>query len=156
MRYQSHEAATPETGPAADKELPAVVIEYLLRLRRLPVGAWNDAAQALVAAERDAGSAPSADSIAAAHAALRRIVAGVPGLAVQTQRRVQNMVEMAGTCMHISDCTKMKRAALTAALALAVRSALGEPLFAKLYAPFEQYIPLADLARAAADDLALA
>jgi hypothetical protein len=156
MRHQTYDAVTPMHAGAADKELPAVVIDYLLRLRRLPVGAWNDAAQALVAAERNAGSTPSATSIAAAHATLRRIVAGVPGLAVQTQRRVQNMVEMAGTCMHISDCTKMKRAALTAALALAVRQSLGEPLFTQLYAPFEPFIPLEDLAPAAADDFALA
>lgn len=155
MRHQTYDAVTPMTTGAADRELPAVVIEYLLRLRRLPVGTWNDAAQALADAERDASTAPSATSLAAAHATLRRIVAGVPGLAVQTQRRVQNMVEMA-TGMHVTDCAWMKRAALTAALALAVRPSLGEGLFAQLYAPFEPCIPLAELAPAAVDDLALA
>lgn len=126
-------------------DLPPIVIDYLRRLRSLPVGAWAQAAAALDEAERRARAKPGSDSIAAAHASLRRIVSGMPGLAVQTQRRVQNLVEVAQTCLHSADCAMLKRAALAAALALMARPALGERLFTQLYAPFEPWIPLQEL-----------
>ncbi len=39
----------------------------------------------------------------------------------------------------------MQRAALCAALAVATRTQLGEPLFRRLYAPFEPLIPAEEL-----------
>lgn len=145
MRHQTYSAIVAPPAGAADNELPLVVIDYLHRLRRLPVGAWCDAARALDQAEQRSRTQPGTDSIEAAHAALRRIVAGMPGLAVQTQRRVQNMAEVAQTCLHVADASKMRRAAVTAALALAAREMLGEGVFERLYAPFEPFIPLGDL-----------
>lgn len=144
MRRQSLTADMSGTARGAT-ELPPVVVDYLNRLRSMPVGAWSEAARALNEAERRARARPAADSVAAAHASLRRIMSGMPGLAVQTQRRVQDLVEVAQTCLHTADCALMKRAALAAALALAVRQSLGETLFALLYEPFEPWIPLREL-----------
>lgn len=118
-----------------DAELPDVVIGYFNRLRRLPVGDWAAVARAS-AADGDA---------AAAEATLRRVVGRMPALAAQTQRRVQNFVEVAASCLPESDAAAMLHVALGAALALATRSIVGEEAFATLYAPFASLIPLEDL-----------
>lgn len=112
--------------------LPEVVIDFLNGLRRLPVGDWAEAARAA-----DADGAP-------ANASLRRIVAGMPGIAAQTQHRVRDMVEVAQGCVDDAVTGPMRRVALNAALALATRDALGDENFAQLYGPFEELIPLAD------------
>lgn len=156
MRQETYSAIVAPPVGAADNELPSVVIDYLHRLRRLPVGAWCDAARALYEAEQHSRTQPGPESIEAAHASLRRVVAGMPGLAVQTQRRVQNMADVAQTCLHIADASRMRRAAVTAALALAAREMLGERVFERLYAPFEPFIPLSDLVAGAGEHALLA
>lgn len=122
---------------ADEQELPEVVIGYFNNLRRVPVGQWAAVARDAV----DSGN----DAAAAAHASLRRVVSRVPGLAVQTQRRVQNLVEIAATCLPAADASAMRRVALGAALALATRSLLGDESFTLLYEPFASLIPLDDL-----------
>lgn len=117
--------------------LPVAVADFLNGLRRVPVGEWADAART---AEHQ-GTAADASRGAAA-ATLRRIVAGMPGIAKQTQRRVRNLVEVAEGCVDERVTGAMRRTALNAALALATRDALGEDVFAQLYAPFDALIPL--------------
>lgn len=113
--------------------LPVDVVDFLNGLRRLPVGEWADAA-------RDAERAGQG----AATATLRRVVAGMPRIAALTQRRVRNMVEVAQGCVDDESTGAMRRVALNAALALATRDALGDEMFAQLYAPFDALIPLPD------------
>jgi hypothetical protein len=118
-----------------DAELPDTVIGYFNRLRRLPVGDWAAVARASAADGNAAG----------AEATLRRVVGRMPGLAAQTQRRVQNFVEVAASCLTESDAAAMLHVALGAALALATRPLVGEEAFTTLYAPFASLIPLEDL-----------
>ena len=143
-----HHQPTPHAGlqfAGPDNDLPPIVLDYLNRLRQLPVGAWADAGQALHMAELTIGSSGRPGPVAAARATLRRVVGQMPALAVQTQRRVQDMVEIAGACLQAETVAPMRRAALSAALALATRDAIGEKAFERLYAPFEPFIPHAAL-----------
>lgn len=128
--------ASPVLGLVTDDaELPDAVIGYLNRLRRLPVGDWAAAAR----------RAAADGNAATAEATLRRVVGRMPALAAQTQRRVRNFVEVAGSCLPESDAAAMLHVALGAALALATRSIIGEEAFTTLYAPFAALIPPEDL-----------
>lgn len=145
MRHQHTNPAAALQFTLPPTDLPPIVLDYLNRLRHLPVGAWADAGQALYMAEQTAGSSGRPGPVAAARATLRRVVGRMPGLAAQTQRRVQDMVEIAGACLQAETVAPMRRAALTAALALATRDAIGNKAFERLYAPFEPFIPFAVL-----------
>ena len=145
MRHQQPAPRAALHFSLPERDLPPIVVDYLNRLRQLPVGAWADAGQALQMAEQTSGNSGRPGPVAAARATLRRVVGQMPGLAVQTQRRVQDMVEIAGACLHAETVAPMRRAALTAALALATRDAIGDKAFERLYAPFEPFIPHAEL-----------
>jgi hypothetical protein len=141
-------AAAPHlpTVTSGGSDVPAIVGRFLTRLRRVPVGAWAGAARVLDEADREGGNLPGAPgSVSAARASLRRVAAAMPGVAAQTQRRVQNMVEIAQTCLQTADAASMRRAALGAALGLAALPTIGEETFTTLYAPFESLIPLEDI-----------
>ena len=143
----------PETATTAPAQLPAfrpctspapVVLAFYERLRRLPLGAWVEIGEALDA-KADESTPDGGIALASARAQLRRVVDGSPRLAARHHRRVQQVVTEADGVVHRSVSASMKKAALSAALALVVRPMLAEDVFARLYAPFSDLIPLDEL-----------
>ena len=132
-------------GGTCTAGMPGPAVEFLRRLRGLPLYAWAGAARAVEAIREQGDTDDDARTTAAAHAALRDTVESVPGLAIHLRRCVDNLVEIAETCLDGADVTRMQRAALCAALAVATQDQLGESLFRRLYAPFEPLIPAGDL-----------
>ena len=124
---------------------PAAVA-FLERLRRLPLGVWADAAARLDdeggLATDDGVSTPVTD---AARARLRQLVDRTPTVAARVRRRVHDLVAVAQGFLHPREVARMKKAALTAALAVHVRPALRPDEFARLYAPFAALVPLETL-----------
>jgi hypothetical protein len=121
-----------------------MVLAFYDRLRRLPLGAWIQVGEALDAKDderRDEGRA----ALAFARARLRQVVDESPQLAARHGRRVQHVVTVADGVVHRTVLASMKKAALSAALALVVRPMLSDEVFARLYAPFAELIPLAEL-----------
>ena len=140
----SHVTGTPViTGGTL--ALPHDVIDFLNGLRRLPVGEWSRAAMA-AARPADLPQRNRSSATEAAHARLRRVAATQPGLAAQLQLRVTHLVEVARGMIGEDEADAMRRIAFGAALAVAVRPALGEEAFAELHAPFAALIPIADTA----------
>jgi hypothetical protein len=123
----------PTAAPGLDA-LPRDLLGFCERLRHLPLGAWASAA------EPAGGSAPERASAAARHR-LRRVVDGMPHVAEQSRRRVLDLVAAAEGFVHPATVARMKKCALTAALAIAARPTLGEDDFAQLYRPFATLIP---------------
>ena len=132
-------------GSACSASLPAPAVEYLRRLRGLPLYAWAGAARAVETIRAQGNTEDDARTTAAAHAALRDTVEAIPGLAIHMRRCVDNLAAIAETCLDAEDTVRMQRAALCAALAVAARAELGEQLFRRLYAPFEPLIPSEEL-----------
>lgn len=136
--------AAPLRAQHVSAELPAIVVDFYQRLRQLPLGVWVDAAQAVepttgrVEPPAPGEQLPPAD---AARARLRSIADGMPSIVTQTRRFVHDLVGVAECFVHPAIVARMKKAALTAALALVARPALGEEDFARLYAPFAGFIP---------------
>lgn len=126
--------------------LPPAVLAFLEHLRRLPMGAWADAARA-------AGPSAPLGIDGALHAAgrarLRHVVDSSPTLTARIRSRVHDTVAVLHGFLHPVDVLRMKKAALGAALAIAARPALDPEDFDRLYAPFSALIPLRDLASAA-------
>ena len=140
MHNHVEQGAAAAAASPCGTNLPAPAIEYLRQLRKLPLYAWAGAARAVEAA-RAQHHDDDARTDAAAHAALRDTAESIPGLAAQLRRCVDNLGEIAGSCLDGADTARMQRAALCAALAVATRAQLGESLFRRLYAPFEPVIP---------------
>ena len=130
---------SPDTETARTDDVPRPVMEFYLRLRRLPLGEWARAASE--AAETAAAEGTEASTCAIARARLRDIMERMPRAVTRIRRRVQDLVSMAEGFVSVADMRQMKKAALTAALALAAREELGEADFMRLYGPFAQLIP---------------
>ena len=129
--------------------LPREILGFYERLRHVPLGLWAAAAESVPtrAPSRRPDGGPVTPG-AAARARLRRAVNGMPGVVAQSRRRVLDLVSAAEGFVHPSSIARMKKSALTAALALGARPALGEEDFAQLYAPYAALIPLQALAAA--------
>jgi hypothetical protein len=138
-----HRPAPPPDRTQHGAELPPVVVEFNQRLRKLPLGAWADAA---VQNEEPGRVEPPAAGeqlppTEAARARLRQIADDMPSVVTQTRRYVHDLVGVAECFVEPEVVARMKKTALTAALALVARPALGEEDFARLYAPFADFIP---------------
>lgn len=145
MQHSFEARPVPAPPGTCGASLPAPATEYLRRLRTLPLYAWAGAARAVEVTRGHGHGDDDARTNAAAHAALRDTVESIPGLAIHVRRCVDNLGEIAGTCVDAADTARMKRAALCSALAVATREELGESLFRRLYAPFEPLIPAEEL-----------
>lgn len=138
-------SAAARSAPAPSAELPQVAFGFLEQLRRLPLGAWADAARRMdahVLVPPPPGTPASASSVARAR--LRHIVDDMPGVVGQTRRRVHDLAAVAQGFVHPAEVARMKKAALTAALAIVARPSLGEDDFERLYAPFAEHILLGE------------
>lgn len=131
-------------GGGADDN--TVLREFFTRLRRVPLSAWIDAAVpfADVRGEDDFESEPTA----AARARLRAIVDRMPAGLTLAKARVQDYVAVAEGFAPHGVVSRMKRVALTAALALIARPYLSPADFERLYKPFAALIPVSELPRA--------
>lgn len=145
----SMEFALPPVGPHAG-ELPPEVAAFLDRLRRLPLGTWAEAGRMLEALDAEASRSAAASTPAALHGAavraeLRRVVNAMPRQASQIRGRILDLATVAQGFVHHADASRMKKAALVAALALVARPALGDERFDRAYAPFAASIPVDSL-----------
>jgi hypothetical protein len=141
-------AAHPLRPGGAD--LPPAVLAFLERLRRLPLGSWATAALEADGVDTIAALSDvpvTRDDGSEARRRLRVIVDGMPGVAAQTRRRVHDLVAVANGFVHPAIVARMKKSALTAALALVARPRLGDEDFHELYAPFATLVPLRSLAQ---------
>lgn len=120
-----------------DTTIPArTVVRFYARLRKLPLGVWAELAD----------TEPSARAISAA--ALKRLHARLdrlPGISTRVNRRVHELTAVAEEFVPAAAASRMKRVALSAALALLVREQIPEEDFRTLYEPFATVIPVAEL-----------
>jgi uncharacterized protein (DUF2342 family) len=121
------------------EDIPRPVMEFYLRLRRLPLGEWARAASQAAAESASDPEQPSTCAIARAR--LRDISERMPRAVTRIRSRVHDLVSMAEGFVSVAEMRQMKKAALTAALALAAREELGETDFLRLYGPFATLIP---------------
>jgi len=131
--------ALPPRSPTVSGGLDAMprdLLGFYERLRHIPLGVWAAAAATPTATD----VAPGGTATDARHR-LRQIVDGMPHVAAQSRRRVLDLVAAAEGFVHPSVLARMKKSALTAALALVARPALDEDDFAQLYGPFATLIP---------------
>ena len=139
--------AAPSHARSLHGHMSPAVLAFLERLRRLPLGTWADAATGL---DDEGGLAPFDGSATpltdAARARLRHLVDRTPAVAAQVRRRVHDLVAVAQGFLHPREVARMKKAALTAALAVHMRPALRPDEFTRLYAPFATLVPVEDLA----------
>ena len=129
--------------------LPPLVRAFVERLRHVPLGVWAALAEEHepddVPMLADRAAARAADRDGGARARLRRLVDETPGHAALVRRRVLELTAAAEGFVHPATVGLMKRAALTAALALSVRPELADGDFERLYAPFAAVLPLEEL-----------
>ena len=132
--------------PAGSADDNTVLREFFARLRKVPLSAWIDAAVpfADVRGEDDFESEPTA----AARARLRAIVDRMPAGLTLAKERVQDYAAVAEGFAPHGVVSRMKRVALTAALALLARPLLSQAEFDRLYKPFSALIPVEELPRA--------
>lgn|GEM_PF-2560761 len=131
---------------ASDSHIQAspVVWVFLEQLRRMPLGDWAAAAARLDGREPrqaiwfDSAALPGAEL----RARLRELVNSTPEVAAQVRWRVLDLIAVAEGFLPPREVRRMKKAALTAALALQTRPDLQPDEFARLYAPFMELIPL--------------
>lgn len=115
-----------------------IVVRFCERLRHLPLGVWADASERV---ER-------ADSLArAARGRLRQTVERMPWAKGHVTPRVNELVSVAEGFVAPGTTARMKKVAVTAALALVARPDLSDEDFKWLYAPFADTIPLDSLER---------
>jgi hypothetical protein len=108
-------------------ETPPTILAFLERLRRLPLGDWA------AAADR---TAPGID-----RTYLRTVIESSPDLASRARGKIDHFLGAAEGLVSPPALRAMRKAALTAVLALAARARL-EPLeFETLYGPFADLIP---------------
>ncbi len=127
--------------------IPPVVLAFLQRLKRLPLGIWADVAFTRTARTADVTVRNgAASSLAEARARLRKLIDTRPGLAARIRPRVYELAGVAEAFLHPAVVARMKKVGLTASLALGVRDHLSEEDFEQLYAPFAELIPIKELA----------
>ena len=148
-----NDATDRTTVPAAslehaggDADDNTVLREFFTRLRKIPLAAWIDAAVpfADVRGDDDFESEPTA----AARARLRAVVERMPNGLTLAKARVQDYAAVAEGFAPHGVVSRMKRVALTAALALIARPHLSRGDFERLYRPFATLIPANELPRA--------
>lgn len=137
------EAAAHPFGRRTGGDETAVVLPFLVRLKRIPLAAWMRASLPLAdgPAEDDFDSPLSA----AARARLRAIVEHMPSGVKFARARVYDYVSVAEGFAPPAIVMRMKRVALTAALALLARPHLSAAEFERLYGPFMNLIPPSEL-----------
>ena len=148
-----HDAPERTTVPApyvghahGDADDNTLLREFFTRLRKVPLSAWIDAAVpfADVRGDDEFESEPTA----AARARLRAIVDRMPAGLTLAKSRVQDYAAVAEGFAPHGVVSRMKRVALTAALALLARPHLSTSDFDRLYKPFSALIPVEELPRA--------
>lgn len=133
------EAAALRPGRPAGGDETAVLLPFFERLKRMPLATWMRAGMPLAdgPAEHDFDSPMSA----AARARLRAIVDHMPSGVRLARSRVHDYVAVAEGFAPPAIVLRMKRVALTAALALLARPHLSPAEFERLYGPFMRLIP---------------
>ena len=122
-----------------------VLREFFLRLRKIPLSSWIGAALPLADVHpEDQFESPLTS---AARARLRTICDGMPASCNMARARVHDYVTVAEGFAPPAVVSRMKRVALTAALALVARPHLTAAEFARLYGPFTSLIPADELPR---------
>ena len=129
-----------------DADDNTVLREFFTRLRKVPLSAWIDAAvpYADTRGEDDFESEPTS----VARARLRAIVDRMPAGLTLAKARVQDYAAVAEGFAPHGVVSRMRRVALTAALALIARPHLSQADFERLYRPFSALIPVDELPRA--------
>ena len=147
-RPSTHARQVSLEEPFRATELPVTVKRFSERLRHLPLGVWAELADR-IADDRDTGFEPRADDpnaiAAAARARLRQVADGMPGAVTRVRGRVLELVSCAEGFFRPDVLRRMKKVALTAAIALTARPQLAQEEFDRLYEPFAGVIPLEDL-----------
>lgn len=129
------------TEPRLPQQLPESVKMFRTELRRIPLRSWANAARTLTSDPAE-GGAPVASP---ARARLRAAIEHRPEVTARIRRSVDGLVAVAEGIVHPRDARLMRKAALSAAFALAARPDLDEADFADLYRPFAELIPLTAL-----------
>jgi hypothetical protein len=133
--------------PIRSAEIPVSVQRFSERLRHLPMGMWAELSertgQTSVADARVA--AHDANAGAVARRRLREVANSMPGAVVRVRGKILEMVACAEGFVRPDVIARMKKVALTAAIALTARPHLAPDEFDTLYEPFAGAIPLADL-----------
>ncbi|HUF27745.1 MAG TPA: hypothetical protein VMM18_12285 [Gemmatimonadaceae bacterium] len=124
-------------------EATPLVQRFMVRLSRLPLDVWGQAAEgvSLVPGGRES----DAPELRLARARLRYLLAAMPSELARVKRRIDDMTAVACGFTGRATIAAMRRVALTAALALLVRPRLADEDFAELYAPFALIIPVEEL-----------
>lgn len=128
--------------PIRAAEIPVAVKRFSERLRHIPLGVWAEVSERLDDETADTRHGPNA---AAARARLRQIADTMPGAVSRVRGRVLELVSCAEGFFRPDTLRRMKKAALTAAIALAARPQLAQEEFERLYEPFSGVIPVDDL-----------
>lgn len=152
MEYHNGQDLLGISGEHTLHELGPLVRGFYQHLRRLPLGIWAKLAEDpelddaehpfLLRADEHRSSSPDRR----ARARLRQIIDEMPGAAAQVRARVHGLVAVADGFVHPRAVARMRKVALTAALALVARPKLTEEEFGLLYRPFARAIPLNELA----------
>lgn len=135
----------PQEDPIRAAEIPVAVKRFSERLRHIPLGVWAEVSEHM----DDEGTADAprqGPNAAAARAKLRLVADTMPGAVSRVRGRVLELVSCAEGFFRPATLRRMKKAALTAAIALAARPQLAQDEFDRLYEPFSGVIPLDDLA----------
>jgi hypothetical protein len=137
----------PPEEPIRAAELPVAVKRFSERLRHLPLGVWAELSERIdYVREADLTSyAEDHNAVAAARARLRQVADGMPNAVTRVRGRVLELVSCAEGFFRPDTLRRMKKVALTAAIALTARPQLAQEEFDRLYEPFAGVIPLEDL-----------
>lgn len=122
-------------------ELPPVARHFHRRLLHVPLGVWAERA----ARDANGEHVPLPDPDTSARKRLRRLMDEHPAVVAQVRRRIADTVAAADGFVESRVIPRMERVALTAALALVARDALGDEEFQRLYRPFADLIPEREL-----------
>lgn len=134
----------PHDVPFRAAEIPVSVMRFSERLRHLPLGIWAELADR-VGQRTDDGAMVVDPNSAAARRRLRQVVDDMPGAVTRVRGRIHELIACAEGFFRPDVLLRMKKVALTAALALTARPHLAPEEFDRLYEPFSAVIPLEDL-----------
>ena len=137
----------PQDDTIRAAEIPVSVKRFSERLRHLPLGVWAELADRIDYVRHADLPTYSEDhnAVAAARARLREVADGMPGAVTRVRGRVLELVSCAEGFFRPDTLRRMKKVALTAAIALTARPQLAQEEFERLYEPFSGVIPLEDL-----------
>lgn len=135
----------PHDVPFRAAEIPVSVMRFSERLRHLPLGIWAELADRVGQRRTDDGATGVDASAAAARHRLRQVVDDMPGAVTRVRGRIHELIACAEGFFRPDVLLRMKKVALTAALALTARPHLAPEEFDRLYEPFAAVIPLEDL-----------